>query len=91
LIKPGTIPVGITSIMNSNTSPSSMFQRSIYAEDHYSGQRRDWVPPCWRYLRRQRLRQIVVAISSLAPPLHAATQHQRLFFDLSDLSDGSCK
>ena len=27
--KPGTIPVGITSTMNRNTRPSSMFQRSI--------------------------------------------------------------
>src|SRR5205085_9855737 len=29
LLKPGTIPVGITRTMNRNTSPSSMFQRSI--------------------------------------------------------------
>ena len=28
LLKPGTIPVGITSTMNRNTRPSSMFQRS---------------------------------------------------------------
>src|SRR5579872_637964 len=27
--KPGTIPLGMTSTMNRNTSPSSMFQRSI--------------------------------------------------------------
>ena len=29
---------------------------------------RDWAPPCWRYLRRQRCRQIVVAISSWILP-----------------------
>src|ERR1700676_2584389 len=29
LLKPGTSPAGITSTMNRNTSPSSMFHRSI--------------------------------------------------------------
>src|SRR5450756_371982 len=29
LLTPGTMPVGITSTMNRNTRPSSMFQRSI--------------------------------------------------------------
>src|SRR6185312_1654082 len=29
LLKPGTMPAGITRTMNRNTSPSSMFQRSI--------------------------------------------------------------